>query len=139
MTHKTLQIKCSLLPSAGKGLFTIKDVEKGTLIIEYKGEITTWKAVKESNNFNGYLYYVNRNNVIDAKPCKHHIARYANDAKGIHQLKGVHNNCCYTIINNRVFIKALRTIKAGEEILVGYGKEYWDVIRYNKSLVKNRH
>lgn len=136
MTYKTLIVKRSQLPGAGKGLYTTKDIATGTLVIQYKGASTTWKAIKESNNFNGYVYYVNRNHVIDAKPYKQHIARYANDARGLSKLEGVHNNCCYTIVGKSVFIKALRNIKAGEELFVGYGKEYWDVIKYNQKIRK---
>jgi hypothetical protein len=35
-----------------------------------------------------------------------------------------------------VYIDATRDIPAGAEILVDYGKEYWDVIRYNQKISK---
>jgi SET domain-containing protein len=38
----------------------------------------------------------------------------------------------------KVYITALRDLEAGEEIFVGYGKEYWDAIRYNIALDKKR-
>lgn len=134
--EKHLTVQQSLLPNAGKGLFTKVFIAAGELIVEYKGNTTTWAAVKSNKNFNAYIYYINRNRVIDAKPNKKWVGRYANDAKGLGKLKSKRNNCCYTIINNRVFIKAIKKINAGDELLVGYGKEYWDVIKYNNRLKK---
>ncbi|MDE3250465.1 MAG: SET domain-containing protein, partial [Bacteroidota bacterium] len=58
-------------------------------------------------------------------------ARYANDAAGLVRVKGLRNNSVYTIKKKRVYITAMRNIEPGEEILVGYGKEYWDVVREN--------
>jgi len=33
--------------------------------------------------------------------------------------------------DNKVYIEAFRNIEPGSEILVSYGKEYWDVVREN--------
>ena len=66
ISQHRLVVKKSHLPGAGKGLFTRDLISKGSFIIEYKGSITTWKKVLESTEFNGYVYYVNRNHVIDA-------------------------------------------------------------------------
>lgn len=134
ISQHRLVVKKSRLPGAGKGLFTRDLINKGSFIIEYKGTITTWKKVQESPDFNGYVYYVNRNHVIDAAEADAGIARYANDAKGLVTLPGLVNNAEYVIRNKQVFIKATAEINAGEEILVGYGKEYWDVIRYNQKI-----
>jgi SET domain-containing protein len=134
LLEKHLVVQLSTLPFAGKGLFTKVFITKGTLIVEYKGKITTWKKINSNKNFNGYVYYINRNHVIDAKSSKKWLGRYANDAKGLNKLKSKQNNCCYTNIDNRVFIKAIKNIRAGEELFVSYGKEYWDVIKYNNSL-----
>jgi SET domain-containing protein len=62
------------------------------------------------------------------------LARYANDAKGITKVKGLTNNSRYVKDNGRVFIVAIKDIEADSEILVGYKKEYWDTIIYNKKL-----
>ena len=77
------------------------------------------------------MYYINRNHVIDAKPYKTALAKYANDANGLVKTKGLRNNSIYVQDNKRVYIKATKNIAAGEEILVPYGKEYWDIIRAN--------
>ncbi|HTD92856.1 MAG TPA: SET domain-containing protein [Chitinophagaceae bacterium] len=132
-----LLIKKSLLPGAGKGLFTKKFIPKGSLITEYKGKITTWKEVRHDNGTNGYIYYVKRNHVIDAAPYKKGFARYANDARGMIRVKGLTNNAAYIEQGLMVIIQSTRDIPAGGEIFVGYGKEYWDTMRENKRLAGN--
>src|SRR5262249_49940486 len=125
-----LVVRKSRLPGSGKGLFTRKFIPKGARIIEYKGKITTWKdlSARESNR---YVFYVKRNHVIDAERDRTAIARFANDAKGLTRLNGVRNNATYVQDGLRIFITAMKDIPAGSEILVDYGKEYWDVIRNN--------
>jgi SET domain-containing protein len=131
-----LVVKRSSLPGAGKGLFTKKFIPKGASIVEYKGRITTWKEVDHDEGTNGYIFYVKRDHVIDAAPYKKALARFANDARGLARIKGIANNAEYKQRGLRVFIKATKDIPAGSEILVDYGKEYWQVIRYNNRLAR---
>jgi uncharacterized protein len=133
LLEKQLVVKRSTIPNSGKGLFTNKFIPKGTRIVEYKGKKSTWKDVNIDEGRNGYIYYINRNNVIDAMPFPQHLARYANDARGLSKVKGIVNNCRYLadMDTMRVYIEAVKDIPAGGEILVQYGKEYWDVIRHN--------
>ena len=86
-----LVVKRSGLPNAGKGLFTKVFIPKGALIVEYNGTITTWKEVDHTDGENGYIYYVKRNYVIDARPHPDALARYANDARGLKRVKGMKN------------------------------------------------
>ncbi|MEP7279033.1 MAG: SET domain-containing protein-lysine N-methyltransferase [Bacteroidota bacterium] len=132
--HPLLVIKKSRLPGAGKGLFTRRAIKKGELVVEYAGRITTWKAIRENKTFNAYVFYITRNHVIDAKPNKKAPGRYANDAKGIAGIRGVRNNAEYIVSRGKVFIRAVRNIPTDAEILVDYGKEYWDVIISNTQL-----
>jgi uncharacterized protein len=133
LLEKQLLIKRSTLKGAGKGLFTRKPIEKGSKIVEYTGKITTWKEVNDRNGLNGYIYYVNRKHVIDAWARKSALARYANDARGMIKTTGIRNNSTYETEGLRVFIVAAQNISAGSEILVAYGKEYWDIIKENWS------
>lgn len=128
-----LIVKKSQLPNSGKGLFTTKAIEKGTHIIEYKGQIIQWKQYQErvDRDEDGYLFFINRKRCIDAFPTPQHKARYANDARGLSKVKGLNNNSVYEIHDNKCFIVATKNIKAGEEIFVDYTKEYWDCVRYN--------
>ena len=136
LLENQLVIKKSTLPHAGKGLFTKKSIPKGTRIIEYKGRITTWKELPRKSQSSRYIFYVTRNYVIDAEPYKKAIARFANDATGLIRVKGITNNSYYEQDGSRIFITAKKDIPAGSEILVDYGKEYWQAIRYNKKLEK---
>jgi SET domain-containing protein len=132
MVKKNLVIKRSQLENAGKGLFTKVLIPKGTDIVEYTGKVTTWKEAKHQDN--GYIYYVTRNHVIDARATPRALARYANDARGLVRQPGLLNNAEYTEKNNKVFITATKDILPGQEIFVSYGKEYWDAIRFNLKL-----
>jgi SET domain-containing protein len=134
LLEKQLAIKRSCIPGAGKGLFTRKPIPKGTRIVEYKGKITSWKDADHRDGGNGYIYYVKRYHVIDALPRPGALARYANDARGISRIKGITNNSEYVEHGLKVYIESRKDIPANSEILVGYGKEYWDVIRENRKL-----
>jgi hypothetical protein len=131
LLEKHLRVKTSMIPGSGKGLFTKIFIPKGTRIVEYKGKLTTWKDVEHDNGSNGYIYYVNRNHVIDAGHTPKALARYANDARGISRIKGLSNNAVYTEADSKVFIESVKDIPANAEIFVSYGKEYWDTIRHN--------
>lgn len=132
LLEKHLYIKPSTLPGAGKGLFTKVPIKKGRKIVEYKGEIMTWKEVeKMADDRNGYVFYFNKKYVIDAWKTKKSVAHFANDALGIVRIKGMRNNAEYETEGKRCFIVATEDIPAKAEILVDYGKEYWQAIRYN--------
>lgn len=128
---KQLFIRKSTIPQGGKGLFTRKKIRKGDRIIEYRGRLTTWKEADHREGRNGYLFYIDRNHVVDAYTYNRALGRYANDARGLNRRKGLINNAIYEPVGTRVYIDAKRDIPAGGEILVDYGKEYWDAIRSN--------
>jgi uncharacterized protein len=134
MNSSGLYIADSTIPHVGKGLFTTKDIEKGELIIEYTGEITTWEEVRRDAG-NVYIYFVNEDYVINAKNNPEAIARYANDAQGLTRVRGLYNNSRFANIDGRVYIKAKKHISAGAEILVDYGKHYWATVRRNRELM----
>lgn len=132
-----LEIKTSQLPGAGLGLFTRVFIPSGSLVIEYKGVVTTWEAVRDQIH-NDYIYYLSSRHVIDAGPTPKALARYANDAKGIKQVPGINNNCIFKKLNGRIYIKARVDILPGSEIFVSYGKQYWDTARNNAEIEKRR-
>lgn len=129
--------KKSTLPGVGKGLFARRLILKGERIIEYKGRITTFREVQESEVVNPYIYYVNRNHVIDAMPFPESLGRYANDAQGPVQLAGCVNNAKFLVVAKRVFFEATANIQPGAEIFVSYGKGYWETIAINESIQKS--
>lgn len=132
LLEKQLYIRKSTLPGSGKGLFTKKFIPKGTRIVEYKGEILTWKEVEQlADDRNGYVFYVNSKHCIDAWNYKKALGRFANDAKGLSRIPGIKTNAEYVVDNKRCFIEAIRDIPAKSEIFVEYGAEYWKVVRDN--------
>ena len=128
--EKQLEVRDSNIPGSGKGLFTKEFIPKGSRIIEYKGRIRKWKDAKHEDT-NYYILHVTRGHVIDARRQKKSLARYINDAKGLQRIKGLNNNTEFIRDGLKVFVEATRNIPAGAEIFVGYGKEYWQVIRQN--------
>jgi len=134
-----LVVKKSQLPKSGKGLYTLENIPKGEYIIEYKGEIITDKEATRraaEDDCYGYMFYINKNRCIDAYYTTEHKARYANDAAGLGRVEDLKNNSVYETIDKKCFIKSTRNIKAGEEIFVSYGKEYWKVIKENIEIEK---
>src|ERR1043166_7670455 len=128
-----LYVKKSQLAGCGLGLYTDKPIRKDSKIIEYRGEIITWKEYgkRGKEDKDGYLFYINSKRCIDAYPTPQYKARYANDAEGLVKRKGLKNNSSYEIFGDKCFIVADRDIEAGEEIFVNYTNEYWDSVRYN--------
>jgi hypothetical protein len=128
-----LSVKESTLPNCGKGFFTSVDIKKGMLIVEYKGEKITWaEGLKRNENHefqSPYLFYISAKNCIDAEYTLDSLARYANDAKGHTKVKGLNNNAEYAIIKRIPYIEATKNIKAGEEIFVSYGDDYWKAMK----------
>jgi SET domain-containing protein len=83
----------------GKGVFAVQDIAEGETIIEYVGEIITWKAAQArhphdpSDPNHTFYFHIDEKHVIDA-------------------LYGG---------NSSRWIKALRNITAGEELNYDYG------------------
>jgi len=111
-----LKVKRSRL--AGLGVFTTRDVPKGTLLLEYLGERIShdeagerYYAAKEPDAF-VLLFTVDRKVVIDGG-VGGRAARYVNHS--------CEPNCEADEQDGRVFIKALRDIRPGEELSYDYG------------------
>ena len=102
----------------GKGVFAVQDIAEGETIIEYVGEIVTWKEAqrrhphdpKDPNHT--FYFHVDEKRVIDAKHGGN-SSRWINHA--------CDPNCEADEEEGRVFIKALRNIQAGEELNYDYG------------------
>lgn len=140
LLEKHLKVKKSTIPGVGKGLFTTIDIKKGDRVLEYKGEVVTWKEVeKMTEDRNGYVFYFTAKYCLDAWNRKDVLGRYANDAMGIVRVSGVKNNVEFVTEKKRCFMEALRNIPKGSEIFVAYGAEYWRAIRYNIKLEEQRN
>jgi SET domain-containing protein len=100
----------------GFGLFATRLIKKKARIAEYRGPILDQKqAERAERRGNRYLYEVSKHRTIDGTP-RGNVARYANHS--------CNPNAESVIWRGRVFIKALRAIKPGEEITYDYGTDY---------------
>jgi len=104
----------------GYGAFAIKNIRKGTKIVEYLGEIITEEEADiryedvNSKRHHTFLFAVNETKCIDG-------AYNGNSAVFINH--SCNPNCEPVTIGDRIFIYALRNIKIGEELLYDYGYE----------------
>jgi SET domain-containing protein len=113
MARRPFRIGRSL---TGFGLFATKPIKKKSRIAEYKGPILDQKeADRAERRGNRYLYEVSTHRTIDGTP-RSNVARYANHS--------CNPNAESIVWRGRVFIKALRDIKPGEEITYDYGTDY---------------
>ncbi len=101
----------------GKGVYAVRPIRKGETVLEYKGEIITWRqALKRhphdpSQPNHTFYFHLDDGHVIDAKVS-------AAPAKWI-------NHSCEPNLEarqdgRRVFLDALRDIGPGEELFYDY-------------------
>lgn len=112
----------SQIKMAGLGLYTTREIKKGTIVCEYKGEKLTsdqYNRRYAKEDYGAYGMSVKRNLVLDARKTSAGIARYICDYTG----SGKKPNVEYQGSKDIVEVVALRKILPGEELLVDYGKE----------------
>ena len=101
----------------GLGVFARRRISRGTRILEYLGERVSHAEAdrryrhKEAADNHTFLFIVDARTVIDAGVGGNE-ARFVNHA--------CEPNCESVIESRRVFIDALRTIEAGEELTYDY-------------------
>ena len=103
--------------NTGLGLFAAKPIARGKRIIEYKGPLVSNEAADRRGG--KYFFGVNKTSSIDGV-ARSNVARYIN-----HSCKP---NAEALISGRRVWIWSRKKIKAGEEIVYDYGKEYFEGI-----------
>ena len=102
----------------GKGVFAVAPLRKGEVLIEYKGEVITWKEALRRHPHDPkdpdhtFYFHIDDKHVIDAK-FGGNAARWINHA--------CTPNCEADEVDGRIFIKALRAIKPGTELFYDYG------------------
>ena len=107
----------------GKGAFAIRNIRKGTRLIEYVGQRISWRTAdkryddEKMGRHHTFLFTVDDKTVIDA-------AVNGNDARFLnHSCDG---NCEAITDRRRIFLEARKRIKAGEELLYDYQYERMD-------------
>lgn len=101
--------------SAGLGLFAAEAIIKDQLIIEYLGDRITQDAANKRGG--RYLFEVTDDLVIDGKG-RTNKARYINHACRPNA-EAEHDED-----EDRIYIRACKNIKIGDEITYHYGKDY---------------
>ena len=103
----------------GRGVYAGRKLKKGERIIEYKGEVISWREADrrppsdpDDPNHTFFFALDDHKHVIDAN-VGGNAARWINHS--------CDPNCETEEDNGRVFIEALRDIKAGEELSYDYG------------------
>jgi len=115
----------------GRGMFAVKDIPRGTRVIEYTGERITkaegWRRElkrqeRAARGGDGciYIFELNTRTDIDGSVLWN-TARYINHS--------CDPNCESQITRGRVWIVALRKIRAGEELSYDY---YYDYEHYEE-------
>lgn len=127
-----VQILPSLMPNAGNGLFADRDFKKNELITEYDGpriDKASADKLREKHMHthirvvnSQYEYIDGYKDVLVGKGG----GSFANDAT----IQKQNNSIYFSKFDElrgrgRVFLKATKDIKKGEEIYVSYGKDYW--------------
>src|SRR5688500_2427478 len=101
--------------ATGLGLFAVEVIPARTRIIEYVGRLISNEEVEKSRG--KYFFGVNTKWSLDGS-ARSNTARYVNHS--------CRPNSEAFISGRRVWIWSKRKIKAGEEITIDYGKEYFD-------------
>ena len=116
---KLYRIKKSKIDRKGRGLYATKNIKEGTRIINYVGKIITKKQTEESEKFDNdkpiYLFNLNSRYDLDGD-YSFNVARLINHSCS--------NNCDYDGKGLKLWVKAIRDIKKGEEITCDYGFGY---------------
>lgn len=102
----------------GRGVFALQEIPKGAMIIQYVGEIITWKQAEKRHPHNPkepnhtFYFHISDTHVIDA-------ARGGNSSRWINH--SCAPNCEADEVEDKIFIKAIRKIRIGEELTYDYG------------------
>lgn len=102
----------------GNGVFAVQDIAEGETLIEYKGEVISWKEALRrhphdpSQPQHTFYFHIDDGHVIDGK-INGNASKWINHSCA--------PNCEADETDGRVFIKALQNIAAGEELNYDYG------------------
>jgi len=99
----------------GTGLFALQPIAAGDRLIEYKGEVTSWRraaARQQSGNGHTFVFGLSNGRVIDG-------SRGGNSSRFLNH--ACTPNCEAIETGERVFIHAVTAIEPGEELFIDYG------------------
>ena len=121
-----LYVQLSRIPGAGQGLFTAIPIHRGEVVAVFEGERLSASEAERRTDRGEHAYFVTLldGSTLDSMHTEC-FAKYANDVEGPGNSR-LRNNAVITLDDeDRPCIMALRTIRAGGEVYVSYGKAYW--------------
>ena len=131
---KLYKIKKSNIDKKGRGLYAIKEIKKGTRIMDYVGKIITKKQTEQSEKFDNakpiYLFNLNKKYDLDGDVLWN-TARLINHSCS--------NNCDYNGTGLKLWVVTIKDIKKGEEITVDYGFGYDENFKQFKCKCKSKN
>jgi SET domain-containing protein len=114
-TMRLRRITARRSPVHGMGLFALQPIAAGERVIEYKGELTSWRraaARQRSEAGHTFVFGLSDGRVIDG-------SRGGNSARFLNHACAP--NCEAIETGDRVFIHALGPIAPGDELFIDYG------------------
>ena len=119
-----LRVAESTIPNAGKGLFALRDFAKDEWICDYGGELMSMAALHARYPGDAVAPYgeqISTNRGTDAA-CVRGLGSMAN---GVARKRDANAKTQTRVPGRTPWLRALRRIRAGEEILNHYGPEYF--------------
>lgn len=125
LSEEHFEIKTSSIPGIGYGLFTKVNIRKGDTIGYYTGKILTDKQAESPKYVTSkYLLWICKDHWIYGEGKEANYTRYIN-----HSSKP--NLELVTSVRWKTArFRAIKNIKAGEELFFNYGKDYWDNVDF---------
>ena len=100
----------------GRGLYAKAPIRKGACVLEYTGRPVSDKEQYE--NRGKYLFWTGRGTMINGN-IPGNLARHINHS--------CQPNCEVDVKKRRIYIFAIKNIKADEELTYHYGEEYFEM------------
>lgn len=134
-----LQIKPSIIPGAGRGLFACRDIPARTVVGKYNGRVVDKLRDVYALKNDQYVFVAmsrNRRPVWIDGNVRSNYLRFVNGARSRSEQKRV-NLEAYQYASILRF-RSTRSITAGEELILDYGPDYWDTYS-NADGIKHRN
>ena len=129
--HRSVQVKQSNIPNAGKGLFAKKEYRNNDLIGHYRGQVLSNRQHSRrygaSQKDQGpYSLQVRKDTVVDSS-CHRFVMSMANGTARQRDANARFVSRMNSETSGKVAVRATKRIRIGDEILVHYGRDYFRV------------
>ncbi len=120
-SEEHFEVRESTIPGIGLGLFTKVNLKAGDHIGYYTGKILTDRQA-ESDRYVGskYLLWICKDHWIFGEGKEANYTRYINHSSDPNL------ELVTSVRWKTARFRAIKSIKAGEELFFDYGKDYWD-------------